>query len=1113
MFTKNLFKFGALLVVFGVLSFVSTSSLFAQSIDSLTAARDTTQIILQNVALGSQTATALTTIKFKLDPTTAVVGDSVVINPGSDFKFSSADSVTVTVTNTDVGVTFQQSVTGKVGISTTGNLVLKFATVAGTGDTVTVTGAKVIPIASVAANNKTTIDLMGAEIRHGATVIASTGGHYLKELILMPGAFYKVAAGPTPVPTTINAGTGQVVVTSVLQDYFSNTIADTTSSPTAAAVLASDGVSPGNGTLTLTGQYHTAMGTAVQGFTYSKAELIQIKLSGSGGSANTVTITVQATGAANISIALNASYSETITVDQTIVYTVTVTDAFNNPISGSTVVGSEKTPHGGSLTMSGVTNSAGKTTATFTPINSFIGGDTLLFTDGVVQSRVITINPGAVGGIIVDYAGTASGDAITENIAAGVTAYARAFLRDAYGNPVNAASASAVTFSIPTGLLGKNTSLGTAALTTAVTELQYPNSSKTAIGVAIPYTVSSNLRSLSDSVLATSSGYSKILTIQNRSNVPATVKFFQTAGDSSLVASNISNLTTFVDSVWDQYSNLVTAPAATGYTVAPLRSAYKLYLSTLGKAKFKRTADTTAADTLYSTAGYASTTVGSGKTAGVDTIKSWSAASNSVAIPFWVTPAAYAKLVMTPDLDTLAISGKPETFIVEKQDANGNHIDWGLAGANARGNSPSSNFTKPSVGQILTDSTNLSTDTVTTGHNRGGKVVKSTTTGSVGIASVGGSLKLKVVFTPYTADADTQKFYVHLVGGDNDTSTVRSKLTGPLANYLVEIAASDSAKWAGDSVSITITARDAGTNRIYTYAVAGQIIKLNTTAVDPIATKDTTFYFSFVDKNGKYLKRTGSTLADTAFVQGQAIVQLHKFTAEPAKSTITVIGGATRGTTANSTYFKPLDPSLTTTWLVTARDTVSVGQAFSYTITPRDIYYNINTTVQQFATIADNQGGTLDVGGNPKIFTGPMTYNGIQSTETNNLIIFVTNYNGTLIHGQSKPIYARKGVSVETKQGLPTVFALSQNYPNPFNPTTNIKFDIPQNSNVKIMIYDMLGREVATLVNANYAPGHYTVPFNASKLASGMYIYRMTSQSATGDQKLFTSTKKLMLVK
>jgi hypothetical protein len=96
---------------------------------------------------------------------------------------------------------------------------------------------------------------------------------------------------------------------------------------------------------------------------------------------------------------------------------------------------------------------------------------------------------------------------------------------------------------------------------------------------------------------------------------------------------------------------------------------------------------------------------------------------------------------------------------------------------------------------------------------------------------------------------------------------------------------------------------------------------------------------------------------------------------------------------------------------------------------------------------------------------------------------------------------------------LPKEFSLNQNFPNPFNPTTNIQFGVPQNSSVKIAIYDMLGREVATLVNTNYTPGYYTVPFNASKLASGMYIYRMTSQSLSGDQKMFTSTKKLMLLK
>jgi hypothetical protein len=106
-----------------------------------------------------------------------------------------------------------------------------------------------------------------------------------------------------------------------------------------------------------------------------------------------------------------------------------------------------------------------------------------------------------------------------------------------------------------------------------------------------------------------------------------------------------------------------------------------------------------------------------------------------------------------------------------------------------------------------------------------------------------------------------------------------------------------------------------------------------------------------------------------------------------------------------------------------------------------------------------------------------------------------------------------RSTSVGPSVELPKVFSLNQNYPNPFNPTTNIMFGVPQNSSVKIAIYDMLGREVATLVDANYTAGYYTVPFNASKLASGMYIYRMSSQSLSGDQKMFSSTKKLMLVK
>ena len=85
-------------------------------------------------------------------------------------------------------------------------------------------------------------------------------------------------------------------------------------------------------------------------------------------------------------------------------------------------------------------------------------------------------------------------------------------------------------------------------------------------------------------------------------------------------------------------------------------------------------------------------------------------------------------------------------------------------------------------------------------------------------------------------------------------------------------------------------------------------------------------------------------------------------------------------------------------------------------------------------------------------------------------------------------------------------FALEQNYPNPFNPATTIKFSIPEASKVTLKIYDVLGREVRTLINDNREAGNHTINFDASGLASGMYIYRITAGN-------YTASKKMMLLK
>jgi len=96
-------------------------------------------------------------------------------------------------------------------------------------------------------------------------------------------------------------------------------------------------------------------------------------------------------------------------------------------------------------------------------------------------------------------------------------------------------------------------------------------------------------------------------------------------------------------------------------------------------------------------------------------------------------------------------------------------------------------------------------------------------------------------------------------------------------------------------------------------------------------------------------------------------------------------------------------------------------------------------------------------------------------------------------------------VEVETTD-VPVNFSLSQNYPNPFNPQTKIKFGVPKASFTKLIIYDLLGREVATLVNEELSPGTYEADWDASSFSSGVYFYKIVSGE-------FVETKKMVLMK
>jgi hypothetical protein len=107
-----------------------------------------------------------------------------------------------------------------------------------------------------------------------------------------------------------------------------------------------------------------------------------------------------------------------------------------------------------------------------------------------------------------------------------------------------------------------------------------------------------------------------------------------------------------------------------------------------------------------------------------------------------------------------------------------------------------------------------------------------------------------------------------------------------------------------------------------------------------------------------------------------------------------------------------------------------------------------------------------------------------------------TDYDGTFEYSKT----------VEVVASQPKAFSLSQNYPNPFNPSTKIAFTIASPAQVSLKVYDVLGREVTTLVNEQKGAGNYEVSFDASKLASGLYLYKLTAGS-------YTQTRKLLLVK
>ena len=121
------------------------------------------------------------------------------------------------------------------------------------------------------------------------------------------------------------------------------------------------------------------------------------------------------------------------------------------------------------------------------------------------------------------------------------------------------------------------------------------------------------------------------------------------------------------------------------------------------------------------------------------------------------------------------------------------------------------------------------------------------------------------------------------------------------------------------------------------------------------------------------------------------------------------------------------------------------------------------------------------------------------SSKESSTRVYAVSANGTIYYTDSPLTSVEENIQVNS-------FELEQNYPNPFNPSTTIMYKIPTDGIVSLKIYNILGQEVATLINEYQVTGKYSVVFNAKNLASGMYVYQLKAGN-------ITKSKKLMLIK
>ncbi len=203
-------------------------------------------------------------------------------------------------------------------------------------------------------------------------------------------------------------------------------------------------------------------------------------------------------------------------------------------------------------------------------------------------------------------------------------------------------------------------------------------------------------------------------------------------------------------------------------------------------------------------------------------------------------------------------------------------------------------------------------------------------------------------------------------------------------------------------------------------------------------------------------------------------------------------------------YFCMQDLFASASWGIFIQKLLTKPPIASISVTPSDTTVSKGDKVQFKASSIDSLGNSFSCtpiwsadGGEMDSLTGSYT-----ATDEGT---FTITANDTSTGLKATTTIHVTSTSVEQHFHKPLEFGLSQNYPNPFNPSTTIPFSVKEKCNVVLKIYNIQGREVATLIDAEFQPGHYQAEFNASSFTTGMYLYKIK-------MKNFEATKKMVLV-